>query len=242
MKKTVTTAIALSVLGMSAYAQQSGDYPNPFDFKGDALGMTYEAFVKAHHEPGYFVMENACDSKGKCKVQKIWKMQMHCDAVVDSVSICSAPTKILNDVQVTAIYLFVNNKLTSIKVSIPSYVAINVVDSLSAKFGSPSKRLATQVLGLTSEWGNSSSYMYFSEKACIQYFGNGTKTDYLKEWRLQLETVRNNGECGSAAYPATLSDNRTSLLSFYQKTLLDGAVTTINKALDAAKAKAQTNL
>lgn len=140
MRNLLILGLSTSLLGTTPICGAENPQGEPYDFKGDRLGMELGRFKLNHREPGAWVIENVC-VKGKCKPDKVWKPRLDCKEEASVTAFCTFSSTIA-EVPATVTTFFIDKKLVVINVSFAwrDQWFVAVVQALTTKLGPPVSR------------------------------------------------------------------------------------------------------
>jgi hypothetical protein len=198
--ESISNSLPINPQGVSQTSSQNSNVP--YDFKGDELGISLDKFLTKHHDPGLWENKTELDGKGGVKSKRVWIPSITCIKHGNNLTRCSEGVKILNDVGVFALYLFVNNRLESIRLtldySIASYEALK--DAMISKIGKPLTQ-TNEIL----RWSNNSSVAVLYQSACI--FGFGDESAYIRGWGKEMSAAINATGCEGAEVNSVRKSN-----------------------------------
>lgn len=210
----------------------------PYDFKGDQLGMRFDAFMKAHHEPGYWEVVNEC-TNGKCNAKKLWRTNMSCKEAGQKLRLCHDNARILNDVGVQTSYFFANDALVSIRVSfryqIPVLAALR--EGITQKVGPIAYESTDPAFGALTHWENVSSIAELHEHDCL-LGSNSTTESYLLGWKAEIAMALNLERC----VRGDSLNYGFSHVTYIHKERAAEAIKTIEEGVSDSRKKALSNL
>ena len=205
-----------------------------YDFKGDALGMTLDAFRQAHHSPGTSVVQNQCEGT-KCKLATVWKPDYKCDADSNRVSTCSRSVRLLDDLSGNASYFFLDGKLAYIYVT---FINRNgkfeqAIDALNSKFGTFSMQTSSRNYGSLTHWEDQTSVVELSQHQCLD---SADPSDPLMSLQVGIASAINGKICTSSI------SYGVSTMVFVDKGHAQAAMDAIVEAKSKAVSKAKANI
>lgn len=165
MRRLLILGLTASLIGTSSICGAQTPQGEPYDFKGDQLGMDLEQFKLKHREPGAWLIQNVCVNQ-QCKPEKVWKPRLDCKEDASVTAFCSFSSTIA-EIPAAVTAFFVDKKLVTINVSFAwrDEWFVAVAQALTAKLGAPVSRTDGRS-GPVLRWDNETSVALIQLHAC----------------------------------------------------------------------------
>lgn len=222
-QNSIIGLVLMLAFSTSTFAGGVGNVP--YDFQGDQLGVGLDKFLTKHHNPGFWSDKVKCNKNAICKSTKVWNTKISCKANGKNLTVCVDDAKIFDDADARAIYLFVDNQLASIRVSL-GYGAEQIEgikDAMKNKVGEPVFQANDERFGSATYWENKTSVAVLYEHVCV--FGFGSNLDYLLGWSREMFSAINGLGCKNSD---SMSYNQ-SMITFVHKEISSLAIKRIDE-------------
>lgn len=165
MRSWLIAGLNALLFGMPAVVGAQPAQPEPYDLKGDRLGMDLDQFKANHKEPGAWFIENVC-VQSKCKPEKVWKSRLQCKEETAITTFCTLSSTIA-EIPAGVSAFFIEKKLVALNVSFTSRDDwfTSVFQALTTKLGPPVSQTQTRV-GAVIHWDNGASVALLQQHSC----------------------------------------------------------------------------